>query len=205
MNRVKAILAASMAIGLAGCVLRGKQQSAKAAPPPKPALAPAAAPTPEPLSIPQTRVELPPPQPVSPGALPAATAPAEGPPEAPPGSPRPARAPSRVLVPQPKPETAPPAAPPAPAEPERPQIQEILPASEQKRLQESADARKMEVELRIEQVKHRRMTSREKTIVSSIESFLKLSNQAEARGDMRQADELALRALVLARELQRGQ
>ena len=69
MKRVEAMLVAGLAISLSGCVSRaeaeGRQGRAAAA---KPAAAPAPAPLPQPLSIPQTNVQLPPAQPVTPGS-----------------------------------------------------------------------------------------------------------------------------------------
>ncbi len=54
----------------------------------------------------------------------------------------------------------------------------------------------------LEATQSRRLNRHQQQVVKSIESFLQLSDQAEKRGDMRQANELAARALVLARELQ---
>jgi hypothetical protein len=200
MKRVEAILAACMAISLTGCVLRGKTPAANAVPPPKPAAvaAPAPAPPPQPLSVPQTSVQLPPAQPLTPEAI-ASTQPPEEPP-APPAVPRstPRRSPPTRA------ETTPqgPAAPIVPPEPERPPIQEALPAAEMKRLQDEADAAKREIVHRIEQVQLHRLTRQQSSLVSRIRSFVKQSDDAEKRGDMRQASELAQRALVLARDLQ---
>src|ERR1035438_7667652 len=67
----KALVTALLSILLAGCELRGKPAKS-AVPPaaPKPVASAAPAPAPPPaLSIPQTRVELPKPQPVDPAAL----------------------------------------------------------------------------------------------------------------------------------------
>jgi hypothetical protein len=199
------ILAAAASLFLAGCVLKGKTQAkvSSTPAPPKPAAVPAPAPPP-PLSIPQTVAALPAPQPISPEAL-ATTKPPEGPAEIQP-APRTARR-GAVLGP-PKPETPAltvPDQPPAPApETARPPIQEILPAAELKRLQDSADARKRNVRKVLDQMGSRRLNSSQKEKVSRIRSFLQLSDDAEGKNDMRTADALAGRAQDLLGELQSG-
>jgi hypothetical protein len=190
MKRLQAIMAAAMAISLAGCVVNGKPKTVSAAPPPP---APAAAPAPpaEPLSIPQTQVELPPPQPVTPEAL-ATTQPPEQ-----------AAAPSAAAGARPPRRAAPANAPAAlPAEPERPPVQEILNPAESKRLQDLAGAHKREIRQWLTPARARRLNQ---DTVSRIQSFLKASDDAENRGDMRQANALAERALILLRELQGAQ
>lgn len=203
------ILAAAASLLLAGCVLKGKTQArvSSTPAPPKPAAVPAPAPAPPPpLSISQTQAELPAPQPISPEAL-ATTKPPEGPAETQP-APR-ARSRSGPPLGPPKPEQTPPAPPvpdqpPAPApETARPPIQEILPAAELKRLQESADARKRDVRKVLDQMGSRRLNS-QKEKVSRIKSFLQLSDDAESKNDMRTAEALAERAQALVGELQSG-
>ena len=84
MKQAEAILAAAIAISLAGCVLRGRQPQAKAIPViPAPAVEAAPPPPQAKLSIPQTNAELPPPQPVNLDALTQAPPPEEPPPAAP--------------------------------------------------------------------------------------------------------------------------
>jgi hypothetical protein len=216
MKTSHAILMLVLAASLAGCVLKGKQQTAKNTPPPpqpvaKPEPAPAA-----PLSIPQTQIELPPPQPVNAEALAAAEPPGEtveAPSSAPrnAGGTRRAAGPPPVAPPRTEPAAAnaapatPPAAAPAPAPPlETPRIQEIVPANEQKRLQDLAVARKKETRQLLDQASARRLNHRETGLKKTIESYLKLSDQAEGNGDMRQAADLADRALTLAKDLQSG-
>jgi len=202
MKRVEAILAAAMAISLAGCVLRGKQQSAKAVPPaPQPVVQPAPPSAPRVLSTPQTNVELPPSQPVNLDAL-TQPPPPEEPPPAPPATKGPPRhpapaAPSRT-------ETVPvgPAAP--PPESERQPIQEIVPVEDQKRFQEEAAAQKREIHQRLEQIAGRRLNHSERDQLAHITSFVKQSDAAETRGDWRSAAALAERGLALARELTGG-
>ena len=208
MRRLKLILAAGMAMSLTGCVLRGKQTPNVSTPPPTPA--PAAklpsGPPPQPLSIPQTQAQLPAPQSIAPGAL-ATTTPPEPPAETQPAQ-RPQRRPPGPVAGPPRPETppVPVLAPPAPAtaEPERPPVQEIVPASESNRLRESAEARKQEIRKTLEQAQARVLSRDQRAVRLRIEAFLQQSDDAQKKGDMRLADALAQRAQVLARELQNG-
>ena len=196
---------------MTGCVLRAKQQSKINNPPPPPrptAATTQATPPPGPLSIRQTQVDLPAAQPISPEAL-ATTLPAGPPPE----DQRPARVPRRAPVAgPPKPEQvpvqaqtpAPAPAPPLAAEPERPPIQEILPPAELKRLQDSADARKREIRRALDQVGPQKLSTQQRDKVERIRSFLKLSDEAERRNDMKPAENLAEKAQTLVGELQSG-
>jgi hypothetical protein len=92
----------------------------------------------------------------------------------------------------------------APTEPERPPIGEIVPADERKRYQDSADQRKREIRFLLQQAKGRRLNAEQNKTVKRINNFLAQSDDAEKRGDMRQADALAERGVVLARELAGG-
>lgn len=211
MRRLEAILAVVLATSLAGCVVNGKPKAAPTPAAPQPvSSAPAPAPkVAEQLSIPQTQVQLPPPQPVNPDALTAAPAtepPAETTPTSPSRPGRGSRPPAPVATP-PKPvETPAPApAPAAPPVEARPPIQEVVPAGEQKRLQESAQARKKEVLQWLDTPGNRRRIGRHQQTAMRIRAFVKDSDEAEHRGDMRQADALAERAQILLRELQNAQ
>jgi hypothetical protein len=203
MRLAHALLIASLGFGLSACSLR-KPPSAKAAtPPPAPAPAPTPAPPPEPLSIPQTNVHLPPPQPLSPEAIATTQLPGEPPPPAAPvkstttktSTPRPGPRNTEPAVPA----VAPPATPPAETEVRAP-FTEVLSPAEKKRLQDEAEARAQEARHLIEQLSTRRR-NQQKDSVDRAEAFLKQAQDAERRGDVRQASELAGRALVLAREL----
>ncbi len=213
MKPVTYILGVALALLLSGCLLSGKQtQKASATPPPpKPASsAPASAePAPKtPLSIPQTVAELPAPQPISADAL-ATTKPPEEAAES-----QPARTPPRRSGPvagPPRAEPTPPAPaaaappPPVPEQPvERPPIQEILPAAEQKRLQESADGRKRDIKKVLDQTDLRKLNPGQRDLVARIRTLVSQSDDAGMRNDWRQADALAGQALVLVRELQSG-
>jgi hypothetical protein len=198
MKYTRAILVGCLAISLVGCSLRGAPKTVKATPPPpKPEAPPPPAPV-QPLSIPQTNVELPKPQPLDPEALITVPPPEPAPePVAPP--PRRRSTPS-ASVPSPKPEAGPP--PPEPEE--RPAIQEIIPAAEQKRLHDSLERRRAEINQILTQFNKLRQTALQRGVVRTIRSFVELADDAEKRGDVRQADVLAERAQVLARELQSG-
>jgi hypothetical protein len=82
-------------------------------------------------------------------------------------------------------------------------VQAIVPADQQRRLQESAQARKREVRQLLSQMPLAR-NAQKRDLRRRAEMFLNQSDQAEQRGDMLQADSLAERTLALARELQSG-
>ena len=196
-----AVLAAALSLALAGCASHAK---------------PLVTAQPAPLSTPQTQVVLPPAQPLDPAALatdtssadsaPVAkepTAPAAAPPAGPAAAPR-VRRPAPAVGAQP---VAPPAQPPAaPVEApiERAAIQAIVPAQEQKRLNDSADARKKGVRATLAKMTGRRLSADDQDLVKRIQFFLAQSDQAERRGDMSEADVFAQRAQDLARGWQSG-
>jgi hypothetical protein len=214
MKTAQAILVVVLAGTLAGCVVRAKQSANNTPPPPQPAAKtePVAA-QPQPLSIPQTQVELPPPQRVSAEATAAARPPDEAvEPAAAPvarsttGTRRSTAATTTPHTETPAPTTPPAANPPAAAAPPEtnPRIQEIVSPTEQKRLQDLAEARKKDARQLLDQAGTRKLNRRETGLKRSIESFLKLCDQAEGKGDMRQAADYADRALTLAKDLQSG-
>ncbi len=147
-------------------------------------------------------MQLPPPQPVNPDAV-ALPAPKSEAGARPSTQPR-----GRFAGPRRrnrKPETPVPAAPtPAPADAELAPVQEVLTADERKRFKDSADARKTEIRQLLTQIKSHRLTAEANREVKRIQSLVAQSDDVEKRGDMRQADALAERALILARELTGG-
>src|ERR1019366_7473268 len=217
--KATALLTALLSILLAGCELRGKPAKS-AVPPaaPKPVASAAPAPAPPPaLSIPQTRVELPKPQPVDPAALETEATPPEPLPAvaAPARSRRatPAARPPAPVPPRPPPRRPPPAAthpapapPPAATPPPEPRetVQEIVSPAEVKRLQDQAQARRSEVKQILDRLGRRQLTGTQRNVVATIRNFLTLSGEAENHNDMRQADALAERAQILAKKLQSG-
>ena len=80
----------------------------------------------------------------------------------------------------------------------------MVPAAEQKQLQDAAQASKREANLVLAQMRGRALSASQRDSVQRIRSFVNQSDQAEQRGDMRQASALAERARALARELQSG-
>ena len=166
---------------------------------PKPVVA-APPPPPSPLSTPQTRVELPEQQPVDPAAWQRETSAQDAPPVA-----KPQAAPRKPLS---SPAAAPPATPPPvaapPAEAPRVAIQEVISPTEVKRLQDQIQGRRREVNQILEQLSKRRPARGQQTIVNDIRNFMALSDEAEKRNDLRQADAFAERAQILARDLQNG-
>jgi hypothetical protein len=83
-------------------------------------------------------------------------------------------------------------------------VQEILQPEELKRLQDSVASRKQEVHRVLDAALARKLTRQQAAAVSRIQSFLQQSEEAEKRGDLRQADALGERAQILAREFQGG-
>jgi len=200
MKLAAAIFVTGLAMLLTGCLFRGTPKATQAAVPvaPRPATAPTPAPAPQPLSIQQPHPELPPPQPISADAL----ATTELQPEEPPRAPAPPK-PTRARASQP-PKTETPAPPPAaaPAEPqERPPIQEIIQPEELRELQANAQHDRKEAQNVLDHITHA-LNHHQQAVRRSIESYLSLSTDAERRGDLRQARELAGRAAVLAKDLQ---
>jgi hypothetical protein len=188
---------------LSGCSWRKHPATVAAAPPPKPAATaepePPPTPIPEaPLSIAQTNVQLPAPQPISAEALASIPQPEPAAPARHTRSRPPATAPA-------KPETAVESPPPPPAEdPARIRLQPMVSAEERLKIKEEVESRQREVNDRLVRIRKRGLTAQEKNTVSRIQSFLNLSAQALNRGDMRQANSLSERALLLARDLESG-
>jgi hypothetical protein len=148
---------------------------------------------PQPLSIPQTQVEIPPPQPVSPEALAAG--------QTPPEEPEPAAPPRPVRHTAPPPVAPHAETPPAAEEPARAPIQEVLSIAERKQLQDSTAERIREIRRLVDLARRRRLNTHEISVVTRVDALVKLSGDAEAKGDLREADALAQRALVLAKDL----
>ena len=188
------ILLAAAAALLSGCAKKGK---AAAAPPPPPAPAPApVVAAAEPLSVPQTKVLLPRPQPIDPEALPPQLPPEEPEPEpVRPGKPSAAQPAGRV-------ETSPPAVTPPPPAP-RQSIRVSEPAAERHRLLQEIDARRRETEGNLALVKGRTLSKEEHATVRRAEGFLDQARTALRKDDIRQADALVGRALLLSRDLLR--
>jgi hypothetical protein len=188
----------AVSLALAGCATHAKTL--------------ASSPQPAPLSVPQTTVTLPPPQPLNPDALGddlepapavhAAAAPVSAPLAATPSVTAPARRPAPSVAAQPPPPSQ--VTTPAPPPVERPAIQAVLPAQEQKRLKDSADSRKKEVRAILARMGGRRLSPDDQDLMKRVQFFLTQSDQAEHRGDMNQADVFAQRAQDLARGWQGG-
>jgi hypothetical protein len=217
---VAVLFSTVLMLGLAGCVLKPKQQAKVVTPPPPPPKPAEPPPRPQPLSIAQTQTQLPSPQPISPEALatvqtPRPTAETESNPAT---NSRPGRRAGPVVGPKPEsavgaatvagqstaaPPPATPAAAPIPPSDTEPRatVQEIVPPAEQKRLQESVAAHQQEIHKVLEAALTRQLTSEQRGLKSRIESFLQQSEDAAKRNDWRQANTLAERAQVLAKEL----
>jgi hypothetical protein len=148
-------------------------------------------------------VQLTPDQPIDQDALaPAPTAAVH--PETPPPTlvarprPKPATPPANAVeTPAP---TPPAAATAAPAETERERVREVLSPTESRRLKNNADQRKGEVTRFLNSSAGRKLDPSD-PIVARIRSTLQASDDAEAKGDMREASDQADRAMAYLREL----
>ncbi|HTS25980.1 MAG TPA: hypothetical protein VMH81_08895 [Bryobacteraceae bacterium] len=209
MRRVEAILATAIALGSSGCVLKRKPQTVAAAPaPPKPV----SLPTPEPprtdLSVPQTNVELPPPQPVNPDAIASAEPSEKTNTISAPRTDKPSRTRATQASNAAAQHTEPvgPVVPPAPPTEsvERPPIQEILPPAELHRLQMEAVKNRQEIQKKLQQLGRRPLSPEQIDMRDKARSFVTQSDEAQKAGDMRKAAEFAAKGLVLARALVEG-
>jgi hypothetical protein len=151
-------------------------------------------------------VDLPPPQPLDPDSL-KTEQPVDSAPPTPAKPPTPQQRTPQHPGGAPAASSKPPDPPqPTVAEPEqpvRPQIQEILSADAEKQLRESAHNHRADTLKLVKGVKPK--TENQIRTKAEIDQFIKQSEDAEAAGDMRKADQLAERAFVLAKELQSGQ
>ncbi len=205
------LLAAAMV--LSSCDTFAKSSASKTPATPKPAAAVAQTPPPappQPISTPQTEIQLPPAQPVSNEAL----ATIQGPPPEPkapePVEPEPTAKPAtrRPTAPRPAEATAPaataetPAATP-PAE-ERPRLQPVYTEEERRRILGEIERRRGEIEGILRGVNQSRVPSNQRGVIDSIHSFLSSCDDSAKRGDLRSAEALSERALILARELASG-
>ena len=79
-----------------------------------------------------------------------------------------------------------------------------MPQAELNRLQAEAIKTKEEIRHRLEQVRKRHLNAKEQKLKDEAISFVNLSDQAQSKGDMRLASELAARGLVQAKALTDG-
>jgi hypothetical protein len=77
----------------------------------------------------------------------------------------------------------------------------VLSVAERKQLQDSTAERVREIRHLVDLARRRRLNAHEISVVTRIDGLVKLSGDAEAKGDLREADALAQRALVLAKDL----
>jgi hypothetical protein len=207
MKRLETIMAAVLAVSLTGCKLSAKKTTLPPTPAPPVATA-------QPLSVPQTQVMLPRAQPFDPDALSTNQPPTEEPPTAPrtapagnSGSKPPARTSTRNATPTAPPATsaaAPPKPETPPAEPPRPQIQEILPPEVQQQLRKQAQDSAQQARQLLNQANKRRPGPQEREAILRINQLLTNADNAAKTGDVRTADDMAAKALSLAKDLQSG-
>ena len=217
MRLLAAIPVFAALLSLSSCILGGSAKTPKTPVVPA-ALDPnaAAAVPPPPLSSPQTDIQLPPPQSISPEALATIQVAPEPPaPEpAPPTKPPPPRRPPPVAA-APKPETPapaetqpapPPAGPPTPAATpeEQPRLQPFYTEEEKRRILAELEKRKTETESLLRGPNLSRLSGEQKIAVDRVRSFMNVADEAAKRGDFHSADAFSMRAVVLAREVAGG-
>ncbi len=209
-----AILTSVIAISFSGCIIGNKPAAVVTPAAPQPAPPPPAPPAaaPQPLSLPQTTVQLPPEQPFDLDSVTVVRNTAEVHPE-PPVPPRkgaakptkPAATPVTVTPPEapPTPPAAAAAADAAPPGQERAEVvRQVLSHAEEVRLKGNAQAQRKMVNDWVTARKGR-LDNNDPTVVK-ITSLIRMSEEAEGKGDMRQASELADRAAGFLKELQSG-
>jgi hypothetical protein len=204
---------------LSSCVMSGSK--AAKTPPPTPATPTAAAKPatpPPPVSTPQTQVELPPPQPVSPAALatipPARedlptqeTEPPAKPPTRKPAGPQQVTNATKPETPPaaaetPPPVQGPPTAPVTPVESQR--LKPVYSEEERRRNMAELEKRKSDIESILSRLNQNRMSAEQKSVVERIRSFINIADESAKGGDFRAAEAFAERALIFARELASG-
>ena len=167
-----------------------------------------------PLSSPQTDIQLPPEQVITPEALASIQVPE---PPVPEPAPAPKTPPSKKQAPvasAPKPETpagtetpAPvnvgPVTPSPPAE-EPPKLQPVYGEEERRRIMAELDRRKNETEGLLRGLNQNRLSSEQRASVERVRSFIGVADDMVKRGDLHSADGFSMRALILARELASG-
>jgi hypothetical protein len=211
MKVLLAIVVISAAL-LASCELRAKNKAAKTPPTPAVTTAEAKPAAPPPLlSVPQTDVQLPPAQPLTPEAIATIQTRPEvvlpEPPPLPKTTVRAATKPAPPPAPAPKPEVVPPPAEPPVATPppeEQVRLQPVYSEEEKRRILGDIERRKGEIENLTRPLSSRRLTTEQRTMLERIRSFLAVVDDAARRGDLRSADSLSERALIFARELGSG-
>ena len=214
MRLLLAIPLLAACVGLASCELRGNTNAAKTPPTPTATAAPPPVAAPQaPISSPQTEIQLPAAQPISAEALATIqTAPAQ--PKPPEPQPEPAtrpvtRRPAPAPAPPPKPTEsaapaeAQPALPPAPAE-EPPRLQPVYSEEEKRRILGEIEKRRGEIAGILRGINQRRLAAEKKSVIGRIHSFMDVADDAARRGDLRSADSLSQRAVILAQELASG-
>src|SRR5579872_2526391 len=203
-----ALLAASC-LGTAGCAL----MSARTTPPPPapsasvPKQLPPTAVDEEPISIAQTNVVLPKPQPIQADAL------GSAPPEAP-RAPEPSSQTAKPRIPAaPRPEPRQQATAPAPLGPPPPpvnpagsrrRIRPVESAAERHRLLTEITSRQRQVQEILAKAKTRQLSDQEKAAAERIQAFLDQTEGALKDQDLREAEALRSRALLLCQELNSG-
>lgn len=152
----------------------------------------------------QTRVYLPKPQPIDESAIPVVK-----PPEPPPAKPQPERAKPRVQ-PQTPPVQAPPQpvvveTPPAAEPPPRQRVRPAASESQRKRLLREVTKRRLQTQRMLVELSQRTLREDQRAELARVQAFLDQVEAALKENDLRQADALSSRALLLCQDLYRAQ
>ncbi len=156
-----------------------------------------------PVSVPQTRVELPPPQPVPEGAAPAVRGPLPERPKAPMGPPAPTGETAAVTAQAPTPQPAEPAAEAPDARVQVPALRQVLTRAQRQEYNQVIDSRIAETRQSLELLRGRRLTVDQKAQYKRIRVFLRQADEARAQNPAL-ASNLAERARLLAEDLARN-
>ena len=201
MNWRRSIAYTWIAFSLAGCSMR-KQPKAAVVPPPKPSTT-VVRPPPQPetpLAELQTRVYLPQPQPIPEEALTVIRMP-QRPALAPPAKPEAPRTASTPVVTTP---TAPlPQAPP-PETVQPPPRQRLRPAespAERRRIERDIVSRRGQTLRLLNDISRRNLNEEQRAALARIQAFLEQAETAMKNNDLREADALSSRALLLSQDL----
>jgi len=191
---------AILAMAMAGCISHAKPAAATPAVPVGAGSVAVAAPAAESLSTPQTQVVLPPEQPFNPDSLVVEKATPAPPAPAPP-APAPAAHRSIVAAAPPKPDTPPET---VEAPPARPPVEEVVPDAQRDELRGRANTTRKTVREWLDSHSTQHLNAQGKRTRANIESLLQRSEEAERRGDLQAAAQLADRAELLMKELPGG-
>jgi hypothetical protein len=206
MNLRRSITLTWIALLLGGCSLRNQPKVA-AVPPPKPAATvPRPPPQPEtPLVELQTRVYLPQPQPIPEETLTVIRMPQRPAPpqqQAKPAPPKPAATPVVTTPTAPLPQAPPPETTQPP--PPRQRLRPAETPAERRRIERDITSRRAQTLRLLNDISRRNLNDEQKAALARIQAFLEQADAAMKNNDLREADALSSRALLLSQDLHSG-